>query len=1463
MATTVSESAISEVSTQVLRYFREFLDSDFKRLQTPRRRIQLKTKEGFRTGIDLRKYSALFRDAWGLLAKPSQEMVLKFRRNSYRAQISPILRNLVQQFVDQMPEQGLEDVRQSVLRQAKAKRHEGAANPEVYIEGILAFFQERTAKEIVLPMLTLLEGPFKENAYSAEDSIFEVEADLTEMLCANALVHMPEALNTVLLTGNDAPLSGVMAEFFATQSTRAQVVEFFELFAAADAFQELRDVLNYVGSDDQLTTYFYFGAIKFGPNDYPLFYIPVTVKADSEGSGYVLSLDPRLYIHKAAIEYIVGEMRSQSERVSVAIIPERIIHLSETETAQARIERAMKDLSRTFDVAAQLDFHEHKPQIARSPQLRMSNAAYFSAFDRSDESLVNDYEALLSSIDADHKEAHEMFNGIVKSMLFEDPLSVTASVREDWAAMTPAQHLVTSSPIPLNEEQIRIDNARKKPGCRFIAVEGPPGTGKSHTITALAFNAIMDHQTVLIVSDKNEALDVVQDKLTQALLSIRHGEDFPNPILRLGKDGTYRSLINGSARVRIQNHHAAQASNMPALEKELTEKTQALSSSIGKAVSVMSNVEMAKVAKLHDLEISLEAASPGLCPILAKIIKTGATTRLSTHFSTWTSDQRLEFSVIETDSQSINDLVSRARLSTLASNVRSKMTAKDVEALSLFQPMPAANVQVLMKYVTKIEALKMPILGFLFRGGALAVIDSAITDDLPVANPVGISRKLNDIKSVVSTLGMIRAKAAEIELADQYTTAAYQSIQAGVDSKVGPDALPVIVELQKLLMLEPEAVVRLESARSEPLASLAIQAAEYLLLAHQLKVYFNDMPAINFVSDKARLETLNTARLAHRLDSRFLDFAENNRATAQALGGVIKQRAQFPVDQFKTLRDAFPCVIAGIRELGEFVPLKTGVFDLLIIDEGSQVSVAQAMPAMLRAKQVVIFGDRRQFSNVKSHQASKVTNSGYMSALQDHFRQNVTSAVDKIDRLQRFDVKRSVLDFVSLVANHAEMLRKHFRGYPELISYSSKNFYGGALQAIKIRPVPLEDVIQFEVLKHDGRAESKRNTNSVEAEHIIKILVEMAELDVSPTAAIITPHTEQVALISGMVSRHAMGQIFEEKLRLKVFSFDTCQGEERDMIIYSMVATRERDVLNFIFPVSLSDNEDENDNLKAQRLNVGFSRAKEGMIFVLSKEPEEYKGTLGQALMHYKRLLESKNIAEESDTDQSSPMEKKLLNWLKATPFFQVHADQIELIAQFPVGDYLKQLDPTYKHPAYKTDFLLRFMGSEVSNLIIEYDGFEHHFVSREKVNAATFERYYKPEDVERQFVLESYGYRFLRVNRFNLGDDPVATLDKCLNEMIGTGVSDDDSTGSESVDRIKAQAQALDNKDAKQCSRCKTVKDVAGFFDKNLGGGAGGYGRVCMECKAPNVKEQTASLSTGTQGAYRNRRYGGYRRRW
>ena len=43
------------------------------------------------------------------------------------------------------------------------------------------------------------------------------------------------------------------------------------------------------------------------------------------------------------------------------------------------------------------------------------------------------------------------------------------------------------SPIPLNPEQLKILRALKNEKCKYVVVEGPPGTGKSHTISAIAF----------------------------------------------------------------------------------------------------------------------------------------------------------------------------------------------------------------------------------------------------------------------------------------------------------------------------------------------------------------------------------------------------------------------------------------------------------------------------------------------------------------------------------------------------------------------------------------------------------------------------------------------------------------------------------------------------------------------------------------------------------------------------------------------------------------------------------------------------------------------------------------------------------------------------------------------------------------------------------------------------------------
>ena len=87
---------------------------------------------------------------------------------------------------------------------------------------------------------------------------------------------------------------------------------------------------------------------------------------------------------------------------------------------------------------------------------------------------------------------------------------------------------------------------------------------------------------------------------------------------------------------------------------------------------------------------------------------------------------------------------------------------------------------------------------------------------------------------------------------------------------------------------------------------------------------------------------------------------------------------------------------------------------------------------------------------------------------------------------------------------------------------------------------------------------------------------------------------------------------------------------------------------------------------------------------------EEYTNSIGQALIHYRQTLdEARSLPSEDDTDPSSSMEAKVLNWLKSTSF--VNAEfRAEIIPQFDLGRYLKSLDETYEHPLYKTDFLLR-----------------------------------------------------------------------------------------------------------------------------------------------------------------------------
>ena len=82
-------------------------------------------------------------------------------------------------------------------------------------------------------------------------------------------------------------------------------------------------------------------------------------------------------------------------------------------------------------------------------------------------------------------------------------------------------------------------------------------------------------------------------------------------------------------------------------------------------------------------------------------------------------------------------------------------------------------------------------------------------------------------------------------------------------------------------------------------------------------------------------------------------------------------------------------------------------------------------------------------------------------------------------------------------------------------------------------------------------------------------------------------------------------------------------------------------------------------------------------------------------------------------------MELKVLNWIKNSGFYTNNADKIEIKAQFPIGEYLKQINPFYRHTNYRCDFLLTYTkeNTDIKNIIIEYDGFKEHFVGADNIN--------------------------------------------------------------------------------------------------------------------------------------------------
>jgi len=1485
--------AVVDFSQTVAGYFMEFLETDFKKRGKPKRKVST-YKESVLVGVKANKYPEFFRDVLSLLQSGFNKEKLQFiSEGSYTKELPSRLLGYVNKRIDNISKKDIDVFLELLIDIIEKGVATFPQNIEKAQDKILDKALSAAQKKLVLPLTDEIEKPLTEGGLGDESTVYLLQEELANLVVSELQSTIESEIEKVFSLDLDEEidvedLRENLEKELTLKEIKSTYQDFFGSFAVTDLYKDVSELSRSKDILEKHDLYLYFGDIRYEKTKYPLFYTPISLQkiqgTDGNSSRYQISYEGKIYFNKKAVEYVVQGYKNDNEEVNgnPDIKNERIIYIAEHgDEISNYLNEIVNELTEFFSLSSKIDFTNSSGQVADGLLVSITNEVYLSLFDKADESLINDYEEILESLKDGGLEGG-MFSDLINHFINEEPEPFSEEVNFEWEELTTGERLVYSSPIPLNEEQRKILSAVKKDGCKYITVHGPPGTGKSHTITAVVFDAILNGKSTLILSDKKEALDVVERKITKTLKQTRTSSEFQDPVLRLGDTGNnMHKILSATSTERIKTSYQAARQNTENLPDSIDSLKKSIEESIEAEVREGESIDIQDVHSYLDLEIYYEnkpipldvseliEADDSLSDLQDLITNAR---HVKTQFldikSNW--DKFLAHSLgIEPEDLNENKIRLIKENAFELSQVLDKTEAvyEDIhDVWGKFEEINVENLKTLIEIIERLKSIRNPIFGYLLKKNEVKKIETDFRKEFTGSLITNPSQKINLLERCVEVseyaIEVSKEKLAESEYGNFLSLS---SMHRGV---VSPKFFEELVRKTEELGLLLENVKNFTETYPKTAKELEINVnsirevienkfedvpederekmMRYIELKSHLSKKFDIEPA-KFTQQKKRLEALSTLQMSFVMDKRFVDFYENNKNTANQLREIIKNKQQFPRDKFDNLKKAFPCILAGIRDYSEYIPLNAEAFDLVVIDEASQVSIAQALPALLRSKTVLILGDERQFANVKASQAKKEINQEHKNRLRDSFVSNITDEPAYVDaKLKYFDVKKSVLEFFNFINNYEVMLKKHFRGYKEIISFSNKFFYNEALQVTKVRAKPITEVLKFTEIKHDLKKELVKNTNSLEVKEILEKLENIFESNGRPSVGVITPFRNQQKLINKEAREHPRGDFFFNELDLKIMTFDSCQGEERDIIFYSMVANPEEDKLSHIFPASLNEGDDR-DSLRKQRLNVGFSRAKEQMHFILSKPIEDFSGTAKRSLVHYNNVCDqAKEEKSVSEVDDKSPMEEKVLNWFYQTSFWKEYKDRepkskeedegfvenLELFPQFDLGSYIRQLEPTYQHPDYTVDFLLAYkdQGHSIHNIVIEYDGFKEHFTNLNEVNEFNFKEYYKEEDVYRQKVLESYGYQFLRINRFNLGENPIEVLDKRIRSLVKEG----EKINTPEIQNIQELLSRVQEGESKICPWCEKIREQEEFKDSSL---ITGYGHKCIYCKGVKGK--------------------------
>ncbi|MEP7168804.1 MAG: AAA domain-containing protein, partial [Bacteroidota bacterium] len=414
---------------------------------------------------------------------------------------------------------------------------------------------------------------------------------------------------------------------------------------------------------------------------------------------------------------------------------------------------------------------------------------------------------------------------------------------------------------------------------------------------------------------------------------------------------------------------------------------------------------------------------------------------------------------------------------------------------------------------------------------------------------------------------------------------------------------------------------------------------------------------------------------------------------------------------FNILTDIIPLWCAELRDLGIVFPMKNEIFNLVVVDEASQVNIAEIIPAFYRGKKFCIVGDDKQLHlNATGVGFSLSKSFDNLCWNKNQLQTFINVAEAKKRNLVVSDA--SILRFINsdLRAHRIPQtqLDEHYRSLPHLAKFNSDKFYQGSWK-IMTENGKNRSIECFKAINVKGSRDSKQKFVKAEIDKLIELLKgivkdngylnhpDLKQFDFSegkPTIGILAILRNQITKINEMLEESGISDSEFEEFDIMIGTPEEFQGNEKDIMFFTLG-------LDEIGKWGKGHYED------VHRFNVATSRAKYFTYFIYGGIPRN-ANLIKKYLNHFGVKINEEDLI---DTDKipdapSSPKD----NW-KYKP------SNFESEFEFKVAEYLCEFKD--KHPEIEIFNQVRACGQKRLDFVlynrekkitcaVEVDGINH-----------------------------------------------------------------------------------------------------------------------------------------------------------